>query len=139
MHRNLFSFYYHVLLTCRSFIITVFLFCTISTNCSLADCASDLAFVDNWARYVNLLTYLWPIGVCIYCEFRGTSMRKSLKSLNTVCTLSVLSKAEPVVCVTSWTLLLYKMVMFCHTRYRALGPELIPVYRQSASRWTCEF
>jgi len=22
-----------------------------------------------------------------------------------------------------------------HTRYRALGPELIPVYRQSARRW----
>ena len=24
---------------------------------------------------------------------------------------------------------------FSHTRYRALGPELIPVYRQSARRW----
>jgi len=22
-----------------------------------------------------------------------------------------------------------------HTRYQALGPELIPVYRQSARRW----
>jgi len=28
-----------------------------------------------------------------------------------------------------------KRVMFSHTRYRALGPELIPVYRQSARRW----
>ena len=27
-----------------------------------------------------------------------------------------------------------KKVKFCHTRYRALGPELIPVYRQSARR-----
>ena len=27
------------------------------------------------------------------------------------------------------------MVRFSHTRYRALGPELIPVYRQSARRW----
>ena len=26
-------------------------------------------------------------------------------------------------------------VKFSHTRYRALGPELIPVYRQSAHRW----
>ena len=26
-------------------------------------------------------------------------------------------------------------VKFCHTRYRALDPELIPVYRQSARRW----
>jgi len=26
-------------------------------------------------------------------------------------------------------------VKFSHTRYRALGPELIPVYRQSARRW----
>ena len=29
----------------------------------------------------------------------------------------------------------YKKVKASHTRYRALGPELIPVYRQSASRW----
>ena len=28
-----------------------------------------------------------------------------------------------------------KKVKFSHTRYRALGPELIPVYRQSARRW----
>jgi len=27
-----------------------------------------------------------------------------------------------------------KKVKFSHTRYRALGPELIPVYRQSAHR-----
>jgi len=27
-----------------------------------------------------------------------------------------------------------KKVKFSHTRYRALGPELIPVYRQSACR-----
>jgi len=26
-------------------------------------------------------------------------------------------------------------VKFSHTRFRALGPELIPVYRQSARRW----
>jgi len=26
-------------------------------------------------------------------------------------------------------------VKFSHTRYRVLGPELIPVYRQSACRW----
>ena len=30
---------------------------------------------------------------------------------------------------------LLKKVKFSHTRYRALGPELIPVYRQSARRW----
>ena len=30
--------------------------------------------------------------------------------------------------------LLRKKVKFSHTRYRALGPELIPVYRQSARR-----
>ena len=29
----------------------------------------------------------------------------------------------------------WKKVKFSHTRYRALGPELIPVYRQSARRW----
>ena len=28
-----------------------------------------------------------------------------------------------------------KKVKFSHTRYRALGPKLIPVYRQSARRW----
>ena len=31
-------------------------------------------------------------------------------------------------------LLSIKKVKFSHTRYRALGPELIPVYRQSARR-----
>ena len=30
---------------------------------------------------------------------------------------------------------LSKKVKFSHTRYRALGPELIPVYRQSTRRW----
>ena len=36
-----------------------------------------------------------------------------------------------------WTGLdcMYKNVKFSHTRYRGLGPELIPVYRQSARRW----
>jgi len=33
--------------------------------------------------------------------------------------------------VTSWN----KKVKFSHTRYQALGPEPIPVYRQSARRW----
>jgi len=28
-----------------------------------------------------------------------------------------------------------KNLKFSHTRYRTLGPELIPVYRQSAHRW----
>ena len=28
-----------------------------------------------------------------------------------------------------------KKVKFSHTHYRALGPELIPLYRQSARRW----
>jgi len=28
-----------------------------------------------------------------------------------------------------------KKVKASHTRHRALGPELIPVYRQSARRW----
>jgi len=32
-------------------------------------------------------------------------------------------------------LLLTKKVKASHTRYRALGPELIPMYRQSARRW----
>jgi len=34
----------------------------------------------------------------------------------------------------SGTTQLSKKVKFSHTRYRALGPELIPVYRQSARR-----
>ena len=31
-----------------------------------------------------------------------------------------------------------KRVKFSHTRYWVLGPELIPVYRQSAYRWPCK-
>ena len=37
-------------------------------------------------------------------------------------------------CTGVAALLLLKKVKFSHTRYRALGPELIPVYRQSARR-----
>jgi len=33
-----------------------------------------------------------------------------------------------------WGEVKIKKVKFSHTRYRALGPELIPVYRQSALR-----
>ena len=29
----------------------------------------------------------------------------------------------------------HEKIKFSHTHYRALGPELIPVYRQSARRW----
>jgi len=36
--------------------------------------------------------------------------------------------------VTSLHPVYSKKVKFSHTRYRALGPELIPVYRQSARR-----
>jgi len=35
---------------------------------------------------------------------------------------------------TAVSRLLVKKVNFSHTRYQALGPELIPVYRQSARR-----
>ena len=35
---------------------------------------------------------------------------------------------------TSWMMSDMVKVKFSHTRYRALGPELIPVYRQSARR-----
>ena len=42
---------------------------------------------------------------------------------------------SPRVCLASRELILYiKKVKFSNTRYRALGPELIPVYRQSARR-----
>ena len=34
-----------------------------------------------------------------------------------------------------WLAAVKVKVKFSHTRYRALGPELIPVYRQSARRW----
>ena len=36
-------------------------------------------------------------------------------------------------CNYKWSLCKVK-VKFSHTRYRVLGPELIPVYRQSARR-----
>ena len=38
--------------------------------------------------------------------------------------------------MTGWTIAAnVKKVKFSHTRYRALGPEVIPVYRQLARRW----
>jgi len=37
--------------------------------------------------------------------------------------------------VTCYVVVVVKVkVKFSHTRYQVLGPELIPVYRQSASR-----
>jgi len=43
--------------------------------------------------------------------------------------------ARSVVCVSVHWSRGCEKVKFSHTRYRALGPELIPVYRQSARRW----
>ena len=34
-----------------------------------------------------------------------------------------------------WIIVRNKKLKFSHTHYRALGPQLIPVYRQSARRW----
>ena len=42
----------------------------------------------------------------------------------------ILTVADPVY----WNTEAVKKVKFSYTRYRALGPELIPVYRQSARR-----
>jgi len=42
----------------------------------------------------------------------------------------ILTVANPVY----WNTEAVKKVKFSYTRYRALGPELIPVYRQSARR-----
>ena len=38
-------------------------------------------------------------------------------------------------CIQNHIVVYVKKVKFSHTRYRALVPELIPVYRQSARRW----
>ena len=44
--------------------------------------------------------------------------------------------AQPRICESMYVCMYVKgkKVKFSHTRYRALGPELIPVYRQSARR-----
>jgi len=47
---------------------------------------------------------------------------------------SQLSSLDSVMNTFLMELFSIKKVKFSHTRYRALGPELIPVYRQSA-RW----
>jgi len=47
------------------------------------------------------------------------------------------ARTLPAVCTRRFLSLLFSSkvkVKFSHTRYRALGPELIPVYRQSARR-----
>ena len=50
------------------------------------------------------------------------------RCLQVTASLSVLLKFDQYSCG-------YKKVKASHTRYWALGPELIPVYRQSACRW----
>ena len=48
---------------------------------------------------------------------------------------AILSNGTPKLLWFEITKILIKQkVKFSHTRYRALGPELIPVYRQSARR-----
>jgi len=60
-----------------------------------------------------------------------------------ICHVDILVKlAKPTVVTAEWRWLclvshnsVKVKVKFSRTRYRALGPELIPVYRQSARRW----
>ena len=55
--------------------------------------------------------------------------------------LSILPRPHSLMCAgtphqcLSDVIKVYKIVKFSHTRYQALGPELSPVYRQSARRW----
>jgi len=60
--------------------------------------------------------------------FTGTAATKTAGDTNYT--------AHPVVlCGSLSSVGRYKKIKFSHTRYQALGPELIPVYRQSAHRW----
>jgi len=62
---------------------------------------------------------------------RQTSIGRGQSKLETV-TRYGSSSAD---CQTTlFSVLLKVKANFSHTRYRALGPELIPVYRQSARR-----
>jgi len=56
--------------------------------------------------------------VCIGCSEQPTSTAKASAQTGVRSTLELVKKVKA-----------------SHTRYRALGPELIPLYRQSARRW----
>jgi len=71
--------------------------------------ASNFHQIFMRVNYVRSLVFLWRA-----CDVLRTSGARFTKYLTTILRL--------------------KKVKFSHTRYRASGPELIPVYRQSARR-----
>jgi len=59
---------------------------------------------------------------------------KIIQLLPTVLANSIMAGPKTIVVVVVVLVLCLKKVKASHTRHRALGPELIPVYRQSACR-----
>jgi len=76
-------------------------------------------------------------------EARGMSVNFSPHTVFVICTLrkkqtfsmaNMPSCHQVIIDVYKYGLEIEKKVKSSHTQYRALGPELIPVYRQSACR-----
>ena len=67
-----------------------------------------------------------PVECLFLCLLASTVLWRCTQNLLDICTFVATINLHTSTC---------KKVKFSHTRYRALGPELIPVYRQSAGRW----
>ena len=82
----------------------------------------------SWVRsYLHILAGNRRSGKGIYSNWLNRGHHKP------AATIALFSKRFPRTKIQAQGL--NKKVKFSHTRYRALGPELIPVYRQSARRW----
>jgi len=94
----------------------------------------DLEEVNNASLSLGCDTQVCTVLFILVClshhfTFTCTYLSVVLVVLGNICDLSWFYWCQRVIRN------MVKKVKFSHTRYRALGPELIPVYRQSARRW----
>ena len=95
--------------------------------------------LSQWQTFLEDFTY--KMAAKINWHRYGTTLRHCQPTYNWVdwvssvhVTWTKLYVSEQIA-KTGLAMLLVKKAKFSHTRYRALGPELIPAYRQSARRW----
>jgi len=108
--------------------------------------AWDVALTKVTASYTTSFTQQHKFNSQYHCV--STQQLENSMSLNFMCVVkanviqfndcSSLKKPQKYHIINTWWLRQIRIinkVKFSHTCYRVLGPELIPVYRQSACRW----
>jgi len=102
-------------------------YCTSTTNMTHNE------IINNETYHIRKLKNVSRVRLLKYCASVWKTAFENI--CNRRMTLKVTQSSEIALFNTIYHFLLVNKVKFSHTRYRALGPELIPVYRQSAHRW----